>query len=292
MRTERAATRLTVADMMRSPKLLGASFAGESWHRWQSVLKAAYAEPMDDEEIATFREVAERSPPTSRVKELVCAIGRGGGKDACASLIATHAAASFDPKGKLRPGEKAVVMCLACDRAQAAIVFNYIRANFEEVPALKKMVKAITAETIELTNRIVVEVHTNNYRSVRSRSLLCVIFDEVAHWRDETSSTPDVETHAAVTPGLARVPNSMLIMISTVHRRAGLLWNRFKDHYGKESNVLVVRGTTLQFNPTFDEDTIKAPRSNRTRSFMARSTTASGAQTCKRSSAVTRLKPA
>ena len=50
----------------------------------------------------------------------------------------------------------------------------------------------------------------------------------------------------------------MLVMISTVHRRAGLLWNRFKEHYGKESNVLVVRGTTLQFNPTFDEETIKA----------------------------------
>ena len=176
MKNDRAATRLTIADMMRSPKLLGASFAGPSWHRWQSVLKAAFAEPMEPDEVAAFREVAGRLPPTSRVKELVCAIGRGGGKDACASLIATHAAASFDPKGKLRPGEKAVVMCLACDRAQAAIVFNYIRANFEEVPALKKMVKAITAETIELTNRIVVEVHTNNYRSVRSRSLLCVIF--------------------------------------------------------------------------------------------------------------------
>jgi phage terminase large subunit-like protein len=175
MKTDRAATRLTIADMMRSPKLLGASFAGPSWHRWQSALKAAYAEPMDDDEIAAFREVAGRDPPKHRVKEFVAVVGRGGGKDATASLIATHAAASFDPKGKLRPGEKAVVMCLACDRAQAAIVFGYIRAYFEEVPALKKMVQAITAESIELSNRVVIEVHTNSYRSVRGRSLLCAI---------------------------------------------------------------------------------------------------------------------
>ena len=80
--------------------------------------------------------------------------GRGAGRDLIASLIATHAAASFDPKGKLRPGEKAVTMLLACDRAQAAIVFNYIRAYFEEVPALKKMVRAITAESIELNKSL------------------------------------------------------------------------------------------------------------------------------------------
>src|SRR5215471_4727786 len=256
MRTERAATRLTIADTMRSPKLLGAFFAGPSWHRWQSVLKAAYAEPMDDEETAVYREVAGRAPPKERVKEFAAIVGRGGGKDATASLIATHAAASFDPKGKLRPGEKAVVMCLACDRAQAAIVFNYIRAYFEEVPALKKMVKAITTESIELTNRVVIEVHTNSYSSVRGRSLLCAIFDEVAHWIDESTSTANTEMHAAITPGLARVPNSMLVLISTAHKRSGLLWNRFKEHYAKESDVLVVKGTTLQFNPTFDEETI------------------------------------
>jgi hypothetical protein len=50
----------------------------------------------------------------------------------------------------------------------------------------------------------------------------------------------------------------MLVLISTAHRRSGLLWNRFKENYGKESDVLVVKGTTLQFNPTFDAATIDA----------------------------------
>lgn len=36
--------------------------------------------------------------------------------------IVDHGAINFDPRGKLRPGEKATVMCLACDRSQAGIV--------------------------------------------------------------------------------------------------------------------------------------------------------------------------
>jgi phage terminase large subunit-like protein len=102
------------------------------------------------------------------------------------------------------------------------------------------------------------KVHTNSFRSVRGRSILCAIFDEVAMWRDDSTSNPDTEMHAAITPGLARVPNSMLVLISTAHRRSGLLWNRFRDHYSKNHEVLVIRGSTLQFNPTFDEATINA----------------------------------
>jgi hypothetical protein len=36
------------------------------------------------------------------------------------------------------------------------------------------------------------------------------------------------------------------------------LWNRFREHYAKNTDVLVVKGTTLQFNPTFDPETINA----------------------------------
>jgi hypothetical protein len=164
----------------------------------------------------------------------------------------------FDPRGKLRPGEKAVVMLLAVDRAQAGVAFSYIRGYFEEVPALAKLVKHIDADSIELRNRVCIEVHTNSYRAVRGRSLLCVICDEVAFWRSEDSASPDVETAGAVQPGLARIKNSMLILISTAHRRSGLLYQKWRDAYGKnDPEVLVVKGTTLQFNPTFDAKIIE-----------------------------------
>jgi hypothetical protein len=248
---------IRVTDAMTSRRLLGPFFAGPSWATWRAVLKAAFCEPMSAAEVEAFRAVAERNPPSKPVPELDVIAGRGAGKDSIASCIATCIAVNFDPKGKLRPGEKAVVMCIAVDRTQAAIVYNYVRGYFEQIPAFAAMVKSIGAESIELHNGVVIEVHTNSYRSVRGRSIICAIFDEVAFWRSEDSATPDVEVAGAVAPGLARVAGSMMILISSAHKRSGLLYQRWKDHYGRDDDdVLVVRGTTLQFNPRFDAKVI------------------------------------
>ena len=250
---------ISVSDAMASSKLLGPFFAGPSWDTWRTVIKAMFAEKMSAAEVETFRSVAERDPPTAPVSEGVFIIGRGGGKDSVATSIATNIAVNFDPRrSKLRPGEKAVVMLIAVDRAQAGVAFSYIRGYFEEVPALTKLVKHIDADSIELRNRVCIEVHTNSYRAVRGRSLLCVICDEVAFWRSEDSASPDVETAGAVQPGLARIPGSMLILISTAHKRSGLLYQKWRDAYGRDDpDVLVVKGTTLQFNPLFDAKIIE-----------------------------------
>jgi hypothetical protein len=252
---------LSVSDVMSSKALLGSFFAGSSWDMWRSIIRAMSAEKMSTAEIETFRSVAERDPPTQPVSEAVFIAGRGAGKDSIATLIATNIAITFDPKrSKLRPGGKAVVMLLAVDRDQAGVAFNYIKGYFQEVPALAKLVKHIGNDSIELRNRCCIEVHTNSYRSVRGRSLLCVICDEVAFWRSEDSATPDVETAGAVQPGLARMrkSGSMLILISTAHKRSGLLYQKWKDAYGRnDPDTLVVRGSTLQFNPTFDAKIIE-----------------------------------
>jgi len=250
---------LTITQALKSASLFGPYFDGDSWRMWRAVLKATFCEPLSNEEVALFREVAgERMPPTKRCKELTVIAGRGAGKDSAASLIAAYVALCFDRKpGKMRPGERAIVMLLAVDRDQARVAFNYLKGLFEEIAVLWELVVGITADSIELSNGAVIEVHTNSYRSVRGRSLLCVIADEVAFWRDESSSDPDVETLAAVGPGLARVVGSMLILISSAHRRAGVLYSKWRDHYGKDiDDRLCVLGTTLQFNPSFDRDVV------------------------------------
>jgi hypothetical protein len=249
---------IPVADALRSAHLFGPHFEGDSWNTWRAVLKAAFAEPLSKAERATFTAVAERAPPRHRVKELVAIVGRGGGKDSVASFIAAYIAMSFDPRAaKLRAGERAFVMCLATDKDQAGIAFRYIRALFEDVPTLRKMVKTIGFDSIELTNRVVIQVIVNSYRAIRGRSVLAAIFDEAAFWRNDESTNPDSEVHAALAPGLARVNGSMLVMISSAYRRAGLLYDRWKACYGQpDDDVLVVRGTTTQFNPLFDRAVI------------------------------------
>jgi hypothetical protein len=100
---------------------------------------------------------------------------------------------------------------------------------------------------------------------------LACILDECAFYRDDSQryANPDVELVAAVGPGLARVPNSMLVLISSVYRRSGVLFDYWHDYHGKnEEDILVVKGTTRQFNPSFDQKKIDreivkdAPRAN------------------------------
>jgi hypothetical protein len=248
---------IDIVSAMNHPGLFAPWFPGASWDHWRTVLKAAFALPMTESERAFFRTVAERDPPRKRVRELWCIIGRGGGKDSVASLIAAYAAALFEPGRKLRPGETALVQCLACDREQSRIVLDYTRSYFAEIPPLKAMVVRETADGFELSNNVDIAVATNSYRAVRGRTLLCAVLDELAFYRDERSSTPDEEVYRAIKPGLARMPGSMLIGISTPYRKAGLLYRVFSEHFGRDDDdVLVIRAPSIAFNPTLDERAI------------------------------------
>jgi hypothetical protein len=242
-----------IITAMNSPALYQPFFAGASWDGWKTILKAAFALPMSDAEREFFRSIAERDPPTSRVREMWVIAGRRAGKDSIASVIAAHSAALFNQNDRLRRGERALVMCLACEREQAKIVMNYTRSFFNDIPSLRSMVTRRTASGFELNNGIDIAIATNSFRSVRGRPVLCAILDEVSFWRDDASATPDEETYAAVKPGMATLPGAMLIGISTPYRKAGLLYKKFRDHYGHDGDILVVRAPSATLNPTLDQ---------------------------------------
>jgi hypothetical protein len=243
----------TIVDFILDPSLLRASFDGPSWDRRRAVLRAAFALPMSRRDRELFAEVAgDRAPPRRRIKELVCAVGRGGGKDSIAAALATYIATTSD-FSHLRPGERGTVMCLATDRTQAGIALNYTRGNFEHTPLLAPLIERFDGDTIRLKNRAEITIVTNNIRSPRGRTIACAIYDEAAHWVGEDFAHPDTEVDAAITPGLMRFRGSLKIIISSVHRRAGLLYDKFAKHFGQDDDdVLVVLGTSLEFNPTLD----------------------------------------
>jgi hypothetical protein len=243
----------TIARTISDPRLLGPAFDGPSWNLWRIVLRAAFGEPLADAERALFAEVAGgRSPPTCRVRELVIAVGRGGGKDSAATAIGTHIATTSD-FSSLRPGERAYVLIIATDRDQAGVAFGYLRGYFEQVPALASLVERITDDQIDLKNGATIKVGTNNMRAPRGRTVCAAIFDEVAFWYSDEYANPDVEVDAAVTPGLMRFPGSMKILISSVFAAEGLLYDRISKYFGQDDpDHLAILGTSLQFNPTLD----------------------------------------
>jgi hypothetical protein len=221
------------------------------------VLKAAFALPMTADETAVFRTLAERDPPAKRVRELWVLAGRRAGKDSVASLIAAYTGAFCDFSAVLRPGENALVLCLAVDRDQARTVFKYTRAYFDAVPMLGAMVTRPTMNGLELANGNEITIATNDFRAVRGRSVAVAIFDECSFWASDTSVSPDKETYRAVLPSLATIPGALLIGITSPYRKSGLTYEKYKAAFGKDGDVLVIKAPSIALNPTLDKAMIE-----------------------------------
>jgi hypothetical protein len=244
---------LNLVESISDPHLFEPWFRGASWNAWRTVLKASCAVPLDDDELATFRTLSERDPPTSPVSELWTIVGRRGGKDSIASMIGAHYAAVPDYRPYLRPGETPLVMCLAVDRPQARIVRNYAGSYFDRIELLASLkADRDRRDGFELNNGVELSVGVSNFRSVRGRPVPCAIFDEVAFWRDLDSASPDIEVYNATTPAMATMPNALLVGISSPYRRTGLLWDKYKTHFGKGGDILVIKAPSLTMNPTLN----------------------------------------
>jgi hypothetical protein len=240
------------------PNLLGAALGDVApWKPWVVVTKAAYGQPLTDSELELFRQVAgDRAPPSVRVRELWAVVGRRGGKSRMAGALAVYQACFV--KHQLAAGEVGYVLVLAASRDQARVVFEYIKGFFDASSVLKQEVDTITQSEIRLKSGVIIATHANSFRSIRGRTLLAVIFDEVALWRDEVSAIPDLEVYRAVLPALM-TSGGMLIGISTPYRKIGLLHQKHRDHFGVDSDdVLVVQGPSTAFNPTLTQAKIDA----------------------------------
>jgi hypothetical protein len=243
----------SIITTMSDPKLFAPYFKGASWGNWRTVLKAGDGLPMTPSEAEFFRSISGgREPPRCRMREQWWVVGRRGGKDSVASVLAAHTAALFDSAHLLRPGERALVLCLAGTRQQAQIILNYIRAYFENVPLLAAMVQGeMTKEGFSLNNSIDIRVGTNSFKGVRGHPILLAVLDEVAFWSEEDSARPPEELYAAVEPGLSSLESagSRIIGISTPYRKTGLLYKKFEDHFGKDQDdVLVIRAPSRTMN--------------------------------------------
>jgi hypothetical protein len=247
----------SILEALPDQQLFGDTFQGESWETWRAVLAAAFALPMTDDQAETFKRLAGgREPPEKRVSELVVIAGRRSAKTqtaaATAVYLGTIGCTMDGTLDRLSRGERGVIAILAVDRQQAKVAMHYVRAFVEESPILSRMVERINTESVDLVNGISIEVHTNSYRAVRGRTLIAAIFDEVCFWRSEQTANPDVEVYRAAIPALATT-GGLLFIISSPYSKRGLVYTKWRKHYGQPGPVLVVQGETRDFNPTIDQ---------------------------------------
>ncbi len=223
---------------------------GPSWQAWRACIGAILGAPPEDEAGADLiRACTQREPPTSPAREAWLVIGRRGGKSRTAAVLAAFLATCRNYAPVLSPGERGTVMLIAADRKQARVLTRYIRAVFHDHPELAALIAQETAESLELTTRVVIEVHTSSFRTVRGYTIVAALLDELAFWHtDEASASPDVEVVNAIRPAMATVPGALLLGLSSPYRRAGVLWSAYQQHFGKPGDVLVWQAATRTMN--------------------------------------------
>ena len=237
------------------PHLLGHALAGDSWVPWRTLLIAAMGEELTEDERVTFKAITGREQePDARVNELVAVVGRRGGKSRAMSVLVAYIAGLCDHSDVLVRGERGVALCVALDQRVAGIVREHCAAVLEESPILRQLIANRTQETVELTNGISIEVRAASFRKLRGPTYVCVAADELAIWYQDTAyANPDVEILAAVRPALLTTKGP-LILASSPYSKKGVLWDRYRRHYGPEGSpsILVAHGASRDFNPTLD----------------------------------------
>ena len=251
---------MNIIEFMESDELTPGTMKGDTWEPWKACLSGMFGLPMKPERRALFRKLAGgRQPPTERVSEAVAIAGRRSAKSHTTALVATYlatvGAALEGITDRLAPGERGFILCLAVDRAQAAVVFGFVKGIFEASPMLSSMVTKWGAESIELNNNITIQIATNSYKAIRGRSAVAMIMDEACFYGESETASPAIELYRAAKPSLATT-GGMLLTISSPWAKKGFVFDQWRKHYGKDSDVLVLQGATRLFNPTIPQSLI------------------------------------
>jgi hypothetical protein len=251
-----------IIDAIHDQRLFADWFSDDwsSWNAWFAFLAALFALPMDDAQLAIYRECSGRSdPPKAIAREAWLVCGRRAGKSFILALVAVFLAAFHDYRPYLSPGERGTILIIAADRKQARVILRYVSALLKGVPMLQTLISRETAEGFDLANSVSIEVATCSFRSVRGYTLVAGLLDEVAFWRAEDSSEPDFEVLNALRPGMSTIPNSMLLCASSPYARRGVLWEAHRQHHGKEHDpTLVWQAATRIMNPSVPQSFIDA----------------------------------
>jgi hypothetical protein len=254
-----AASVLSIIDCCQHEQLFAPWFKGPSWAPWLVFLRCLFGLPLDEAGLQLFQACTGRSSPSLLgYLEVSLIIGRRGGKSLILALISVYLACFYNWKPYLTGGERGIVMVVAGDRRTAGVIFRYVKA-FLGIPALAGMIDRETADTLDLNNGVTIEIQTASFRTIRGRTVVAALCDELAFWMGEDSANPDTEIVAALKPAMATIPKAMMLKASSPYSRRGALWNDHKKHFGRDdSSVLVWQADTRTMNPSVPQSVVDA----------------------------------
>jgi hypothetical protein len=250
---------ITLSEAMRDPNLFGKIFAGQSFWTWRTLAKVIDGIPLGEErEKDLFRECTgfdyDADRHRRRAQRLIVLVGRRGGKDRFFSAVAIWRAALFcDWRKFTSAGEGAVCLLVGGDKKHANILSRYCRGFFDKAPMLAGEVTRSTTDLIEFRNGASLEITANNATLVRGRSAIGIFASEISFWQtSKHAASSDEEVIAAALPSLAMCADGGLLAAwSSVHRKRGYSWRKYKASFGKpESEDLVWFAPSSVMNPS------------------------------------------
>jgi len=249
---------VTILEAIADPHLFAPWFKRDSWQSWFVFLATLFALPLTPEQLTLYRQCTGRNEsPRTPFNEAWLVCGRRAGKSFILALVAVFLAAFHDFRQYLAPGERGTILVIATDRKQARVITRYIRALLTHIPMIARMVERETTESFDLDNSVTIEVGTASFRSTRGYTVIAALCDELAFWSNEDAAEPDYEVLAAIRPGMATIPNAMLLCASSPYARRGALWAAHRQHYGKDGDpILVWQADTRTMNPTVPQRVI------------------------------------
>jgi phage terminase large subunit-like protein len=242
----------TMRQAVTDARLLGHVMPGETFLPHRVLAIAAMGEPLiGDEENACFEFFTRRKhTPGRRVKEFATIGGRGSGKTVLNGLMATYMSGCVDYSHLFRKGEIGVYLCLAQTQQVAKQLLGFVESNLLGSELLAERFVRRTAEMVELTNNIQVQVRPASGKKLRGPRFIGITADELAHWQvEEYYQDPDIEILNAAKGGLATVEQcdwGIVTMASSPSIRRGVLWDCYDKYYGS-SVPTFEGGRTLTF---------------------------------------------
>jgi hypothetical protein len=253
--TPEASTPLQFFDALSNAGVL----KGPSWGPWRAFLAALFGLPLSEAEAAIYRTCTGRDAlPSAPYDEgwLVC--GRRSGKSFVLSLIAVFLAVFRDHRPYLAVGEKATIPIISTDRSQSRTIVRYIKAMLAVDDEVRALVQRETATAIELSNAVVLEVHTASYRRTRGFAIAACLCDELSFWpSSDDAAEPDYEILNAIRPAMVQFPNALLLCASSPYGKRGSLYDAHQRYFGVDDPaVLVWKAGTRVMNPSVPQRTI------------------------------------
>jgi hypothetical protein len=138
--------------------------------------------------------------------------GRGGAKSRMSALLLVWKATRAY---HLAPGEHIFCGLFGPDKKQTSVTHAYVVGLMHAVPSLAALIVKETQGRLELSNGVIVEVLSATLAAPRGRSYACAIVEEAAFLPQDQSVNPDSELLRALRPALARVPGSLLVVVSS-----------------------------------------------------------------------------